>query len=164
MKDSYNITINNGKGYANVPEGFYEAESNVTGYIISSIYPKTVEIDDEKKEYDFTVCAEGLLSLYVTETGRVGSTPIVGAKFIRCDENGIEEYGEEIKTDSTGTAVFLNIPYDINRKDLIFYYKQKSSDGAHIFDDSIQFVIMDERSKGELIANPLFEKKDYNIK
>lgn len=154
MNNSYNINIKNGRGYMKVEEGLYSVDSSVKGYVISGIRPKFVEITNEVDEYEFTVFAEGHLLLFVSEEGRVGSTPIVGAKFIRCDENG-NTYGDEIVTNSRGEAVFWNIPYDIDTKDMIFYYKQTKTDDVHTFDDSLQFIIMDEFSKSVNISNPL---------
>lgn len=157
MDNSYDIKIIDGKGYLEVDNGIYNVSSNVKGYVDSNIRPSIIEITDDKN-YDFTVFSDGHISFFVSEDGVVGSKVIVGAKFVRCDQNGVT-YGDEVVSNEIGEAYLLNLPYDIESSDVVIYYKQTSSDGKHLFDDSLHSIVMNEFAKVIMITNPLDDNR-----
>lgn len=162
MAKQYNITIQNGTGTANVLNGNYTVESNTTGYQNTSIDPNTANIVEGTNTYEFTISAEGTLTLHVTETGVVDGTPIVGAKFIRCDKDG-NTYGTEIETNSTGNAIFANVPFDASAAPKI-YYKQTASDDSHTFDGSLKEITLETNTKTVEVANPLPQARTFTLK
>lgn len=133
---AYNISITNGEGAENILNGDYTVTASSNGYDGSTIDPASITVVEGTNEYSFTIGATGTLTLHVTEDGTSTGTAVVGATFIRCDSEG-NTYGTEITTDSTGNAVFNNVPYASTDAPII-YYKQTKSDGAHAFDDMLK--------------------------
>lgn len=135
MAKPYTININNGIGTGEVLDGTYTVSSNSIGYDNTSIDPKSLIIDSTHNEFSLTISATGTLTFHVTEEGNESGTPIVGAKFIRCDSES-NTYGEEKISDSNGNVVFNNVPYKDTNTPLI-YYKQTASDLNHEFDNTL---------------------------
>lgn len=161
MAKSYNITIANGSGQANVLNGSYSVSSNTTGYLDSSIDPKTLEVVEGTNEYQLKISAEGTLTLHVTETGESSGTAVVGAKFIRCDSNG-NTYGTEVTTDASGNAVFNNVPFDASNAPII-YYKQTATDDSHTFDASLKNITLESSTKTVEVINPLPATRTFTL-
>ena len=88
MAKSYTINIVNGKGEESVLNDTYAVEGNVTGYDNTSILPNNITVDGTTTTYNFTISAEGTLTLHVTEDGTTTGTPVVGATFNRTDQEG----------------------------------------------------------------------------
>lgn len=153
MAKQYNITITNGTGSANVLNDNYTVESNTNGYLDSSVSPSTVNVVDGTNTYEFTISAEGTLTLHVTENGQTDGTAVVGAKFIRCDADG-NTYGTEVISDSSGNALFEHLPYATTAAPNI-YYKQTATDDTHTFDSSLKEITLDSSTKILEVANPL---------
>lgn len=154
------INITNGSGTASVGQGTYSVSAEVTGYDNSTISPSSVIIDNQTSTYNFTIGADGTLTLHVTEDGTVSGTPIVGATFYRTDQAGTT-YGSIITTDSNGDAVFNNVPYDTNGFTL--YYKQTVSDGSHDFSDAVQTTSLTESTTTLQVTNTPFQSYTFNL-
>lgn len=161
MAKPYSITITNGVGQANVLEDSYSVTSNTPGYLDSSIDPKTLDITGSASEYSLKISGEASLTLHVTDTGTSTGVPIVGAKFIRCDRLG-NTYGSEVTTDSTGNAVFQNLPYAQENAPDVFY-KQTTGDGTHTFDSTLKSIILDSVTNTKEVENPLPPLKTFKL-
>lgn len=149
----HTIPITNGKGSIELVNGTYNATALVGGYDASTLDPKNVTIVEGTNDYAFTISAKGTLTLHVTDTGDpVSGVQIIGAKFIRTDSTGTIT-GVEAITDHDGNAVFNNVPFAPTDSTEI-YYKQITSDGGHIFDDSVKSIIMTTSTQTVEIANP----------
>lgn len=159
MAKPYKITISQGEGKARVQNDNYQVTSNTNGYINDSITPSSIEVIDGTNQYNFTIAAEGTLTLHVTEEGTQGGTAVVGAKFIRCDSTGTT-YGSEITTDASGNAVMQYLPFAENNAPTI-YFKQTSSDGDHSFSVDLQTTSLTESTKTIEISNPLFVERTF---
>lgn len=158
---AYSINISNGSGNENVLNGNYSASVTSTGYDGSTLNPSTVNVTDGVNSYTFTVGATGTLTLHVTETGTVDGTPIVGAKFKRCDSLG-NEYGDEITTNDSGNAVFNNVPFaDTNAPKI--YYKQTSSDGSHEYSSTLADTTMTSSTSTIEITNALPVTRTFTL-
>lgn len=142
MAKPYSITITNGEGTAPILNGEYSVTASANGYNNSSIDPSTLTIVEGTNEYSFTIEATGTLTLHVSEEGTSGGTPVVGAKFIRCDSFG-NTYGSEITTEASGNAVFQYVPFASSDAPTV-YYKQTSSDGNHEFSDELRSINLTE--------------------
>ena len=146
------INITNGTGTGELINDTYTITADVNGYENNSINPNTINVVEGTNSYNFTIAANGTLTLHVTEEGTSEGTPIVGATFIRCDSNGTE-YGNSIVTDTEGNAVFNNVPYAQDNAPSI-YYKQTASDGEHEFVNTLQTITMTSQTQTIEIQNP----------
>ena len=145
------VIITNGVGISDIVNGSYNVTADVTGYSNASINPAAVSIVEGTNSYNFTIEADGTLTIHVTEDGTSGGTPIVGATFVRTDASGTE-YGTAITTDASGNAVFNNIPYAATGAPTI-YYKQTASDGNHEFDNTVQSTTLTTQTSTVEVTN-----------
>ena len=150
---SKTINIVNGTGSESIINGTYSVTASVTGYDDTSINPSSISIVEGTNAYQFSIAANGTLTIHVTDTGTSTGTPIVGATFYRSDSTGTE-YGSVITTDSNGDAVFANVPYDGTNPPTI-YYKQTASDGNHEFDNTVQSTTMTTSTSTVELQNAL---------
>ena len=150
---SKTITIVNGSGTSNLVNGTYSVTSNTNGYNDISINPSSINVEAGTNTYNFTIAATGTLTLHVSEDGTSTGTPIVGATFIRTDSSGTE-YGSLITTDSSGNAVFNNVPFSDTNAPTI-YFKQTASDGEHEFVNTVQNTTMTTSTSTLEITNAL---------
>ena len=155
------VNITNGTGTENLINGNYTLTADINGYDNSSINPNSVNIQEGTNTYPFTIAATGTLTLHVTEEGTESGTPIVGATFVRTDSQGTE-YGTPITTDSSGNAVFNNVPFSATNAPLI-YYKQTASDGDHEFDASIQNTSLTTQTQTNQIQNAIGALRTINL-
>lgn len=155
------ITITNGVGSERIANGEYDVTLNAIGYNNSSINPAEIEIEECTNTYNFTVAAEGTLTLHVSEEGTAGGTPIVGATFVRTDSLGTQ-YGDAITSDSNGNAVFNNVPYDALNAPTI-YFMQTASDGEHTFNSEVQSTTLTTQTQILEIQNELFAERTFNL-
>ena len=161
MAKDHIISITNGKGSKELDNGNYNVVSNIVGYDNSSITPSSLEITEDLTNYSFTIAATGTLTLHVTDDGTDIGIPVEGAIFYRCDSEGTT-YGDAITSDSEGNAVFNFVPYADENAPLI-YFKQTTSDGEHVFDDSLQNTSLTEETKIVEIANAMAASREFSI-
>ena len=161
MAKSYTINIVNGKGEESVLNDTYAVEGNVTGYDNTSILPNNITVDGTTTTYNFTISAEGTLTLHVTEDGTTTGTPVVGATFNRTDQEG-NIYGNVITTDSNGDAVFNNVPFSETEAPII-YYKQIASDGNHNFDNTVKNITLTTQTETIEIENTAPTLQTFNL-
>ena len=147
------VIITNGSGSTNLINGTYTVSSEVVGYDSTTIDPSSITVEAGTNNYNLTIAATGTLTLHVSEDGTSSGTPIVGATFKRCDSSGAE-YGDVITTDSSGNAVFGNVPYDVTSAPTI-YYKQLTSDGEHEFVNTLQSTTMTTSTEILEVTNSL---------
>lgn len=159
MAQQHRIPITNGKGSKEIVDGQYNVTADVTGYNNASIQPKQVGIQSGVDTYNFTIAAEGTLTLHVTDDGTTIGIPIEDATFYRCDADG-KLYGTLIKTGSDGNAIFAHVPFDATNPPTI-YFKQISSDGEHTFDDTLKNTTLTQSTKTIEIANPSAEQRNF---
>ena len=155
------ITIVNGVGTDTLINDSYTVEANVNGYDNTSILPQNVNIEEGTNTYNFTISASGTLTLHVSEDGTTTGTPIIGATFIRTDSTG-NEYGSLITTDSSGNAIFNNVPYATTSAPTI-YYKQLTSDGNHDFDGTVQSTTLTTSTETIEITNTPGATRTINL-
>lgn len=158
----HTIPITNGKGSIKLVTGTYSAQAVAGGYDATTLNPKSVTIVDGTELYAFTISANGVLTLHVTDTGDPSTgVQVVGAKFIRTDSTGTI-VGTEIITGTDGNAVFNNVPFAESGSNTI-YYKQISSDGGHTFDDAVKSIVMTEETKTIQITNPPAPTRNFTL-
>lgn len=145
------VTITNGSGQEELINGSYSVTAEVGGYDNSSINPSTLNVVAGTDAYQFTISANGILTLHVTEEGTAAGTAVVGAKFARTDSAGTV-YGDEIVSDDSGNAVFNNVPYGENAQ--VVYYKQTASDGEHESDNTVKSITLANETETVEVQNP----------
>lgn len=155
------VNITNGSGVEDIINGTYQVTASAGGYDSSSITPSNVDIVEGTNTYNFTIAANGTLTLHVTEDGTTTGTPVVGATFVRTDSEG-NEYGATITTDTTGNAVFNNVPFS-ETGSLTVYFKQTASDGDHEFSSSVQNTTLTTSSFTLEIINQLGASRTINL-
>ncbi len=155
------VIITNGTGTSNLINDTYSVTAQVNGYDNTSINPSSVTVEEGTNTYSFTISATGTLTLHVTEDGTSSGTPIVGATFVRTDSSG-NEYGSVITTDSSGNAVFNNMPFDATNAPTI-YFKQTASDGDHEFSDAVQNTTMTTSTETLEIQNTVGALRTINL-
>lgn len=155
------INITNGSGTSELINDTYSVAANVIGYDNASINPSTVNVVDGTNTYLLTIEASGTLTLHVTDDGTSSGNPIIGATFVRTDSSGTE-YGSVITTDSTGNAVFDNVPYAATGAPLI-YYKQTASDGDHEFSGAVQNATLTTNTLTVQIENAVGATRTINL-
>ena len=158
---AHNITINNGSGSSNIPNGTYNVSANVQGYDNTSILPTSVNIEDGTNEYTFTVSATGTLTLHVTEDGTSSGTKVVGATFKRADSSG-NQYGPLITTNENGDAILTNVPYAVSGAPTV-YYIQLSSDGSHDYVKTVQSTTLSTQEATIQVTNTLSALRTINL-
>ena len=158
MARPYSINIVDGTGTQEILEGKYSVSANVSGYDNSTINPTSVEIVSGTSEYNFTVSANGTLTINVSD-GQ--GTNIVGATFIRTDADG-NEYGSVVTTDSEGNAVLNNVPYSAENAPTV-YFKQLSSDGDHNFTTEVKSALLSVQAGVSNVINSKAETKTIKL-
>ncbi len=155
------INIVNGTGSGELINGSYTVSADVAGYNNASLNPENITVSAEVTNYDFTISANGTLTLHVTENGTSTGVAIVGASFIRTDASGTE-YGDAITTDTEGNAVFNNVPFDEANAPII-YFKQTASDGSHEFDANVQNTTLNTQTATLEIQNSVGATRTINL-
>ena len=147
------VNIVNGSGTSELINDSYTVAASVVGYDNTSITPNTVNVEAGTNTYSFTIAANGTLTLHVTDDGTTTGNPIVGATFVRTDSLGTT-YGSPITSDSTGDAVFDNVPFAETGASTI-YYMQTASDGDHEFDGTVKNIQMTTSTQTVEVENPV---------
>ena len=155
------INITNGTGSSDLINDTYTVTANVVGYDNTTVNPSTINVVEGTNTYALTIEATGTLTLHVTDDGTSSGNPIVGATFIRTDASGTE-YGSPITTNSTGDAVFDNVPYATAGAPLI-YYKQTASDGDHEFSTLVQNTTLTTSTLTVQIENAVGATRTINL-
>lgn len=162
MAKQYKINIINGSGTENILNDTYSVTASVNGYDNTTIDPSTLSVVEGTNSYELEISATGTLTLHVTEDGTESGTPIVGATFYRCDSLGTT-YGDIVTTDSSGNAIFSNVPFSSIDAPKI-YYKQSQSDGNHDFDNTLKETTLTESTGVVQVINTLPVTRTFTLK
>ena len=121
---NYNVTIINGKGSQTMKTGQYSVSAiYAPGYDMSSLSPKSYLATSSSLTGTFTISATGTLTLIFNETGEEGGTPITSGTVVMTDSTGTEQYGQPIEINSSGTAMFNNVPFGSEQSAYTLYFK-----------------------------------------
>ncbi len=150
---NYNVTITDGNGSQAMQKGTYNVTANVPGYDNSTLTPTTYTATDAEGSQTFTISANGTLTFVVNETGAAGGTPVTSGTIVMTDETGNTEYGQPVTIDSTGNAVFDNVPYGTTADPFTLYFKQLTTDDDHNIFDGVITVTMQSQTQTEYIVN-----------
>lgn len=158
----YVVTITNGAGSQRLPTGAYDVTASVTGYT-GLLDPTTFTATGSPGSEDFTVAAEGTLTLVINETGASGGTPITSGTFIRCNSDGSTTYGTAKTVSAIGECVFDHVPYGTGVAPYAFYVKQLTSDGSHNFDTAPITIDMASTTQTNYVLNALAALQSFTL-
>ena len=152
----YNVSIINGEGSQTMNVGNYSVSAiYAPGYDMSTLTPTTYTSTSSTETSNFSISANGILTVIFNETGAVGGTPITSGTVVMTDATGSVQYGDVVEIDSNGTAVFNNVPYGSTQSGYTLYFKQLSTDGNHNIYENVFTVGMGEQTQTEYILNTL---------
>lgn len=158
----YIVNITNGVGSERLPIGVYDVTASVTGYT-GLLDPDTFTATGIAGSEDFTIAAEGTLTLVVNETGASGGTPITSGSFIRCNVDGTVTYGTAKTVSAIGECVFDHVPYGTSGSPYTFYVKQLSSDDSHNFDTDPITISMEGDTQTDYVLNTLAALQSFTL-
>lgn len=161
LNSAYDVTITDGTGTVDLPDGEFSASATVDGYDSTTLSPLSVTVTAGVTVYDFTIGATGTLTLHVSETGESTGTPVEGAVFYRCDEDGTT-YGDPVTTSATGVASLANVPWSATDAPTV-YYKQTATAEGHAFDDSVQEVTLTAQTTTVEVTNAPLVTRTINL-
>lgn len=108
----YNVNIVNGEASVDLPVGSYTVSAiTANGYDLTSFTPTSMTVTAVAADFDFTVAADGTLTVHVTEDGTAIGTAVAGSTFMRCDKDGTTIASSDQTTDASGNISFNNTPY-----------------------------------------------------
>ena len=158
---NYNVQITNGSGSESMKSGNYTVTVNATGYESTTLSPTSFTATESTGTGNFTVSANGVLTLVFNETGAQGGTAVTSGSVVMTDSTGQTEYGSEITIDASGQAVFNNVPYDANGYNL--YFVQKSTDADHNVYSGVISVSMTSASQTEYVINSPIALQSFTL-
>ena len=153
---NYNVTIINGSGSQTMEIGEYSVSSiYAPGYDMTSLSPTSYSATSTSSTGEFTISANGTLTIIFNETGEAGGAPITTGTVVMTDSTGTIQYGEVVNVDSNGTAIFNNVPYGSEQSAYTLYFKQLTSDENHNIYQNVFTVGMGSQTQTEYILNTL---------
>lgn len=155
------VPITNGIGSLELVNATYTITSTTNGYDNTSITPNSQEVTEGVNEYTFTIGATGTLTIHVSDDGTDIGVPIIGAKFSRCNAEGVV-YGNPITSDESGNAVFASVPFAAENAPAV-YYKQTASDGEHTYDETVKNTTLATATVTLEIANASATVRNFSL-
>ena len=152
----YTVTITNGTGSQTMNPGSYGVScSYAPGYDMTTLSPTTYNATSPSGSGTFTLSSYGTLTIIFNETGEEGGTPITSGTVVMTNLAGDVEYGSVVNIDSSGTAVFYNVPFGSAQAPYTLYFKQLTSDDDHNPYENVFTVGMGAETQTEYILNNL---------
>lgn len=159
---NYNVQITNGVGSAAMKSGTYTVTASANGYDATTLSPTSYTATAAAGSGAFTLSADGVLTIIFNETGAEGGTPITSGSVVMTDASGETQYGSPISIGADGTAVFNNVPYNLDTPYLL-YFKQLSSDDGHNVYSGVFAVGMGSAAQTEYIVNSPIAEQSFNL-
>lgn len=159
---NYNVNIVDGVGSAQMKQGTYSVTVEANGFDPKSLSPTTYTATGEAGSQAFTVCASGVLTLIFNETGAAGGTPITGGSVVMTDSTGTARYGSAVSINSSGKAVFNNVPYS-DDDPYVLYFLQLESDDDHNVYGSVITVSMSAQAQTEYVLNAPIAVQSFTL-
>lgn len=161
---TYQVNITNGTGSQNMKAGAYNVSAtSAPGYDLSSLTPTAFTATAEPGSAAFTLTAQGTLTFIVNETGAAGGTPVTGGTIVMTDSTGNTEYGSPVTIDSSGNAVFNNVPYGDVTNPVTLYFKQLTSDETHNPYAGVITVSVTAQTQTEYLQNTAIALQTFTV-
>ena len=128
----YNVTIINGKGSQSMELGEYSVSAiYAPGYDMTTLSPTSYSATSSPATGEFTIAATGTLTIVFNDTGAEGGSPITSGSVVMTDSTGEIQYGSVVDVDSSGTAIFNNVPFG-SEQAAYTLYKQEGLNSLHL--------------------------------
>lgn len=161
---NYDVTITNGQGTQAMKAGTYEVTATeAQGYDLTTLSPTTYTATSESGTGHFTLSASGTLTFTVNEDTTTARIPVTSGTIVMTDSTGNVQYGSVVEINSTGEAVFNNVPYGTSESPVTLYFKQLTSDDTHNPYDGIIEVNMTAQDQTENILNKLIATQTFTL-
>ena len=158
-----NVSITNGSGSSAMKAGLYSVSVVAAGYDESTLTPTSYTATASEGSGSFTVTATGTLTFNVNETGASGGTPVTAGSIVMTNSSGSVEYGSAVNIDSSGNAVFNNVPFGNATAPYTLYFKQLTSDDNHNIYTEIISVSMTSSSQSEYVINTPIATQSFTL-
>lgn len=158
----YNVQIVGGTGSAKMKKGNYGVTVTAAGFEATTIAPATFEVTDAAGTGNFTVSANGALTLVFNETGAEGGTPVTSGSVVMTDATGTVHYGSAVQIGATGEAVFNNVPFDAGTP-YTLYFVQTATDDEHNLSGGVITVAMNASAQTEYVVNTPIALQTINL-
>ena len=159
---NYNVQITNGQGSQKMLSGNYSVSVSANGYEATTLSPTSYAATAAGGTGNFTVSANGVLTIVFNETGEQGGTPITSGSVIMTDSTGETEYGSPVSISSNGEAVFNNVPFNLDNPYQL-HFKQLSSDANHAPYSGVFTVGMGTETQTEYVINEPLNVQNFNL-
>ena len=159
---NYTVNITDGVGSQNMKNGNYSVSVSVSGYDATTLSPSSYQVSDSQGTGNFTVSADGTLTLIFNETGASGGTPVTSGSVVMTDSQGQTQYGSPVTISNEGNAVFSNVPYDASSP-YVLYFKQLSTDDGHNVDPNVITVNMSSASQTAYVLNTAIALQQFTL-
>ena len=159
---NYNVQITNGSGSEKMLSGSYSVTVSANGYDATTLSPTSYTATAAGGTGNFTVSANGVLTVVFNETGEQGGTPITSGSVVMTDSTGETEYGSPVTVNSNGEAVFNNVPYNLDNPYQL-HFKQLSSDSDHAPYSGVFTVGMGTETQTEYVVNEPLNSQTFTL-
>ena len=159
---NYNVQITDGSGSSAMKSGNYSVTVTANGYDATTLSPTSYTAGATAGTGNFTVSADGTLTLVFNETGAEGGTPITSGSVVMTDSTGATEYGSEITISATGEAVFNNVPY-VATTGYQLYFVQKTTDDNHNLYEGVISVNMESATQTAYVLNSPIAAQTFTL-
>ena len=159
---NYNVQITNGSGSEKMLSGSYSVTVSANGYDATTLSPTSYTATAAGGTGNFTVSANGVLTVVFNETGEQGGTPITSGSVVMTDSTGETEYGSPVTVNSSGEAVFNNVPYNLDNPYQL-HFKQLSSDSDHAPYSGVFTVGMGTETQTEYVVNEPLNDQNFTL-
>lgn len=159
---NYNVQITNGSGSEKMLSGSYSVTVSANGYDATSLSPTSYTATAAGGTGNFTVSANGVLTVVFNETGEQGGTPVTSGSVVMTDSTGETEYGSPVTVNSSGEAVFNNVPFNLDNPYQL-HFKQLSSDSDHAPYSGVFTVGMGTETQTEYVVNEPLNSQTFTL-
>ncbi len=161
---NYQVTITDGTGSVAMKAGTYRVSASAApGYDLSSLSPTTFTATASAGSQAFTLSASGTLNMIFNETGAAGGTPVTEGTVVMTDSTGNTQYGTAVTIDSSGTAVFNNVPYGDGTEPFTLCFKQLTTDDNHNIHVGVVTVSMESQTNTVYVENTPIATQDFSL-
>ena len=158
----YNVQITDGVGSQDMKKGTYAVTVSANGYEATTLNPTTFTATENVGGENFTLSANGVLTLIFNDTGAIGGAPITEGSVVMTNETGDTEYGEPITINAGGEAVFNNVPYN-HATAYVLYFKQLATDASHNIYEGVITVNMNSAAQTEYVLNAPIAAQNFTL-
>ena len=157
-----NVEITNGSGSALMKKGSYSVTVAANGYEATTLSPSTYTATEYTGTGNFTVSANGVLTLIFNETGASGGTAVTSGSVVMTDSTGQTEYGSQVNINGSGEAVFNNVPYN-DGTPYVLYFVQKTTDDGHNIFSGVITVNMSGSTQTQYVENLPIAEQSFTL-